>query len=635
MSAMIGAIYAKLQADATGLDNGLRLGASKVVQFEKRATDRFRNVDRAMLKTGSIAGSLGAKLGDLAKSAGAGLAGLSGIGIGSIGVAGIVTGLQQVAQQVASIGDEAKRAGLSAGVFQQLGYVARQNRIDVDALVDGIKELNLRADEFVVTGGGSAADAFKRLGYGAADLKDKLKDPSALFTEIIGKLGALDRAAQIRIADEVFGGTGGEKFVQLIEQGADGMRRTMEEARATGKVLSDEVIAKADRANRTFAAMGETVGTAVNGALAEGSNLLAIFLDQFREIESRQYLRPLQNELAGVYGEIDTVKTSIANLQRLLAADGGENWQISFTISEAEKQLASLTERANQLLSRIQEIQGFQPPAPEAYGPPEDPRKALLAGMVGRGGPGRVTPPTPFYTPGEVEKTTSATTALTAATAAQTDAVDAQALAYQRVADQIEVAQGLATDFAGSLIDDLFAGKSGAEALSGAFTNLSKQLLQMAVNEAITGLFRNLLGSAMGGGFQPFGGSAITPRTGLMPLFDTGGFTGVGGKYDPAGVVHKGEYVFDAASVKRIGVGNLEKMRGYADGGYVTGSSMPSFPVNDFAANQNVVVNFSPNISVPAGTNRREIDAVLKEVEKRFRTNLPAMLAESRRRGGM
>ncbi|MDM3063461.1 phage tail length tape measure family protein [Citrobacter sp. CK180] len=43
--------------------------------------------------------------------------------------------------------------------------------------------------------------------------------------------------------------------------------------------------------------------------------------------------------------------------------------------------------------------------------------------------------------------------------------------------------------------------------------------------------------------------------------FAAGGFTGQGGKYQPAGIVHKGEYVFDKAATNRIGVSNLEALR--------------------------------------------------------------------------
>ncbi|EPY6723273.1 TPA: phage tail protein [Klebsiella pneumoniae] len=43
--------------------------------------------------------------------------------------------------------------------------------------------------------------------------------------------------------------------------------------------------------------------------------------------------------------------------------------------------------------------------------------------------------------------------------------------------------------------------------------------------------------------------------------FASGGYTGPGSKYQPAGIVHKGEYVFDQASTNRIGVSQLEALR--------------------------------------------------------------------------
>ncbi|HDT2983210.1 TPA: phage tail length tape measure family protein, partial [Klebsiella aerogenes] len=43
--------------------------------------------------------------------------------------------------------------------------------------------------------------------------------------------------------------------------------------------------------------------------------------------------------------------------------------------------------------------------------------------------------------------------------------------------------------------------------------------------------------------------------------FASGGYTGSGGKYQPAGIVHKGEYVFDQESTNRIGVSQLEALR--------------------------------------------------------------------------
>jgi len=57
-----------------------------------------------------------------------------------------------------------------------------------------------------------------------------------------------------------------------------------------------------------------------------------------------------------------------------------------------------------------------------------------------------------------------------------------------------------------------------------------------------------------------------------MGGYADGGYTGPGGKYTPAGIVHAGEFVFPQEAVKRIGVGTLGRMAGlpgYAAGGPV------------------------------------------------------------------
>ncbi|MGO4836260.1 phage tail tape measure protein, partial [Rhizobiaceae sp. 2RAB30] len=237
-----------------------------------------RGVQNAKREAAGLGASLKSSLGGIAKNFGAGL--FAGIAAG--GVAGIVSQIGQVANGIAQIGDEAKRAGVSAKAFQEWKFVAEQNRIGVDALTDGLKELNLRADEFVQTGKGSAAEAFQRLGYSAGDLKKKLEDPSALMLEIIDRLGKMDRAAQIRISDELFGGTGGEKFVQLIEQGEKGIRATIDEAYKLGVVMDDEVIKRAAELDKKFNAITTTVGTGLKTAIVAAATELQNFINTFQ-----------------------------------------------------------------------------------------------------------------------------------------------------------------------------------------------------------------------------------------------------------------------------------------------------------------------------------------------------------------
>lgn len=241
------------RAEGTGTrtyQNMRRHSRSATRQMEQ---DMARSASRINQSVASVTGSIG--------SMGKMLAGgfLGGIALG--GMAELIGSSRQVVQGLAEIGDEAKRAGLSAQAFQEWKYVADQNRVSVDALVDGFKELSLRADEFIVTGVGPAAEAFGRLGFRAEELKTKLKDPSALMLEIMQRLEGLDKAAQIRIADELFGGTGGEQFVQLLGKGEGALQATIDRAHETGAVLEDELIAKAQEIDQKFRDLQTSAGS--------------------------------------------------------------------------------------------------------------------------------------------------------------------------------------------------------------------------------------------------------------------------------------------------------------------------------------------------------------------------------------
>lgn len=67
---------------------------------------------------------------------------------------------------------------------------------------------------------------------------------------------------------------------------------------------------------------------------------------------------------------------------------------------------------------------------------------------------------------------------------------------------------------------------------------------------------------------------------GYIPQYDRGGYTGDGGKFEPKGVVHGGEFVFTKEATNRIGIDNLyQMMRGYADGGLVSNAVTTTAPM--------------------------------------------------------
>jgi len=58
------------------------------------------------------------------------------------------------------------------------------------------------------------------------------------------------------------------------------------------------------------------------------------------------------------------------------------------------------------------------------------------------------------------------------------------------------------------------------------------------------------------------GGTALVAAYALLKGFSEGGYTGAGGKYEPAGVVHKGEVVWSQADIRRFGgVSAVEGLR--------------------------------------------------------------------------
>lgn len=103
--------------------------------------------------------------------------------------------------------------------------------------------------------------------------------------------------------------------------------------------------------------------------------------------------------------------------------------------------------------------------------------------------------------------------------------------------------------------------------------------------------------------------------------FAEGGYTGDGGKYQPAGVVHKGEYVVPQSVMKNSAaayhVGALEGMRrGYADGGLVRNAV--SQPINAQFELANIMKNLPPGeISVKEVTKVQKRIKVKENISKR------------------
>ncbi|QMS40259.1 phage tail tape measure protein [Escherichia coli] len=146
--------------------------------------------------------------------------------------------------------------------------------------------------------------------------------------------------------------------------------------------------------------------------------------------------------------------------------------------------------------------------------------------------------------------------------------------------DSFSQVKSVATQTFDGIAQNMAAMLTGSEQSWRGFTrSVLSMLTEIFLKQAMVGIVGSI-GSAMGGSFG--GGASASTGTAIQAAaanfhFATGGFTGTGGKYEPAGIVHRGEFVFTKEATSRIGVGNLYRlMRGYAEGGYVGGAGSPA-----------------------------------------------------------
>jgi lambda family phage tail tape measure protein len=211
---------------------------------------------------------------------------------------------------------------------------------------------------------------------------------------------------------------------------------------------------------------------------------------------------------------------------------------------------------------------------------------------------------------------------------AQTDAVNRQNMgpmeawrdANLRTAAEVQEAyERVATRGLDALNDGLVDAIMNTRSLGDVFGAVAKQILADLLSISVRQSIVEPLAAALfggGGGNAPAatggsgGGGWLKKALGWgrsLFGFSEGGYTGDGGKHEPAGLVHKGEYVFSQEAVQRIGAARLDAMhknlKGYSLGGLV-GMSLPSLSI--------------PGVSGAAATQRVQHEVIVRPERDSF-----------------
>ena len=149
----------------------------------------------------------------------------------------------------------------------------------------------------------------------------------------------------------------------------------------------------------------------------------------------------------------------------------------------------------------------------------------------------------------------------------------------------------------GALTDLVMTGKADFGSLA---KSIIKDIIQMTIKMMIFKAVSSMFGGKSDGGIV---GSIDERYVGGLVGFDEGGFTGIGGKYQPAGLVHKGEYVMTKEATSLLGVDFLNylnyqtkaKPKGFSVGGAVGGGSSYAAPLMTSNQPSNIKVNVINN----------------------------------------
>lgn len=235
----------------------------------RRKQERWERAAVASQRVGRNFRATGEELARVARIGGVGLT-------VAAGAAAAMT--RNVAENMTEQQNWSKRLGVSTEFLSNLSYAAGQFGAENDAVIDGLKELSLRADEFAKTGKGSAEEAFTRLGFSRKEIKALSSDTEALFDAVKDKLEEIDNvAARQRILDELLGGTGAEQLTEFFSITREELEKYLQESRKAGAEINDQNAEIArnferryDRVGQVLVGLQRTVGIAVMPSLTGG-----------------------------------------------------------------------------------------------------------------------------------------------------------------------------------------------------------------------------------------------------------------------------------------------------------------------------------------------------------------------------
>lgn len=253
--------------------------------------------NKSLSKTTENAESMTDKLGKGAKTVGK--FATATVGVASAMSTALMGNAKNTAQATDEIDKMSQKLGLTREGYQEWDYILSQAGVDISSMETGMKTLTNKLDD-AKNGSASAQAMFEKLGISMEDINNMSREE--LFEKsITGFQGMADSTERAALANDLFGKSG-QNLTALFNESAESTEALKQKAHDLGMVMSDEAVESGveftdamDTLNRTFATLGNSVGTALMPAITDVVNMIVDNLPMIQDMIKD--LAPVFNDL--------------------------------------------------------------------------------------------------------------------------------------------------------------------------------------------------------------------------------------------------------------------------------------------------------------------------------------------------
>jgi len=196
--------------------------------------------------------------------------------VAAVGAGGLALLVRKAIATADSIGKTADKLGIGVEALQELRHAAARAGIEQGTFDMALQRFIRRAGE-AAQGTGEAKDAIAQLGLQLTDAQGRMRPTEDLLGDVADAFTRIEDPAQrLRIAFKLFDSEG-VQMVNVLRDGASGIDRMRERARALGVVISEEMVRRAEKANDQLDDMADVFKVA-------GTNLALEFMPDMQEL---------------------------------------------------------------------------------------------------------------------------------------------------------------------------------------------------------------------------------------------------------------------------------------------------------------------------------------------------------------